>query len=225
VIGGADPQLPPVLEGFDGVDDDVQEDLRELTGKSLHGGEIRRQPHHQLNVRLLQTLVGEGQGVLHRFVEVHLHGDARSRTVEIQHPPHDAHQMIDFLAGDAEVALPFRLVEVGVCGEMHTVLHGLQWIVDFMGDGGGQSADRGHLLCLDQLVLGALQGFGEGGQFAVEPRIFHRHRDARGNPFQDGQALRVERFGLPHHGEQADGFIVHDQGDVQQVERREAQHF
>ena len=92
-----------------------------------------------------------------------------------------------------------------------------------MRDAGGQLAERGHLLRLDQPVLGAAQ-IGEGRlggsagaagllaarhQFLKQPRILDREHDLPGKGLQQGRDGRRETAGrAPADHQPADDLIL-----------------
>ena len=99
-------------------------------------------------------------------------------------------------------------------------------VLDLVGDAGGQLAERGHLLRLDQPVLGAAQisecGLGGGmraarllaarRQFLEQPRILDREHRLPGKGLQQGRDGRREAAGrAPADHQPADDLVLAQQ--------------
>jgi len=147
-LAAADEQTTTVrVHGVNGVADEIIENLADLSVKALDG--LRGQVAHlDVNVRVDEWAVIHGED---GFEEL-LTGDGGGiggLLVEAKRLGGDGGDAAQLPLGGVEVLLQLGEVVRAAC-QVEQVGHGFQGVVDLMGGGGGEAADGGQLLGLQQ---------------------------------------------------------------------------
>ena len=80
--------------------------------------------------------------------------------------------------------------------EAGEVVDEVQRVLDLVGDAGGELAERGHLLGLDQVGLGRLQPLQRVAQLGEQPHVLDGDHGLGGEGFEQFDLLRREGAGL-----------------------------
>ena len=111
--------------------------------------------------------------------------------------------------------------------EAGEVVDEVQRVLDLVRDAGGELAERGHLLGLDQVGLGGLQPLQRIAQLGEQPHVLDGDHRLGGKGFQQLDLLRRERSRLwlaQRHGANGCAFAHHGAADrgAEAVWRRES---
>src|SRR5215204_963056 len=151
VDGGEHRHAPALLHRLLRVQEQVEEDLTELVGARPHLREPFVEAASDLDPRLLHLLLDEDQRLLDELVDLDPLDLARAAG-EAQHLADDVRDALGLLARDFEEA-PVLLHVLARREQVERVLDGFERVVDLVRDGGGEAADRGQLLRLEELLL------------------------------------------------------------------------
>ena len=192
--------------GLRGVEDDVEQDLLELTLVRVDERRAGRRVAADLDVGLGELEAHEQQGVADDVGQRPARVEAGGRLAELEDAGDDGLELVEFLADDAQVGAA-RIIgrEVQAEAAVEQLEHG-QGIADLVGDLGGEQAEGRELLALAEGLLaaedagvqpGVLQGdgakAGEGGGEALGVVVEPVHPAAVDGEGAEGLLLVDER--------------------------------
>ncbi len=173
-----------IVHGIGGVDEKVIDDLADFTVEAEDGA-VGSLAHVEGNVGVEEAAAEDGEDVAEEVVDGDMDG-AAGLAVEAEGLGGDGGGSTEFLFGEGEVLECLGVDGAGL-GEEEEVGDGLEGIIDFVGDGGGEAADGGEFFGAEESGLCALAfgnvfddddhaegavGFLEGSAAGADPTDF-----------------------------------------------------